>query len=92
MTSRKPAYHTRSETQDERELAHCPPLFMQIVEDERTVLFNDGAPDMIAPGILAGIAASRRIIRGNLRIILCIQAKAGYGSTPNPNANNPGEK
>lgn len=43
---------------------------MQIVKNKRTTLFHDSAPDMVAPGIAAGVAAARQIIVRQLFVIL----------------------
>ncbi|MNT47788.1 hypothetical protein D3C72_1845290 [compost metagenome] len=43
---------------------------MQIVENKRTVFFNDGATDVIAPGIAAIIASARQIVAGEFFVIL----------------------
>jgi hypothetical protein len=33
---------------------------MQIIENKRAIFFNDGAANMVAPGIAAVIAAARQ--------------------------------
>jgi hypothetical protein len=43
---------------------------MQIIENKRAIFFNDGAANMVAPGIAAVIAAARQIVVRQLFIIL----------------------
>lgn len=52
------------------DLSRRPALFMQIIEDKRTVLFDDGAPDMVAPGIAAIIGRTAEVVVRQLFVVL----------------------
>lgn len=47
-----------------------PALFMQIVENKRAILFNDGATNVVTPGIATVIAVARHVVVRQLFIVL----------------------
>lgn len=52
------------------DLSRRPALFMQIVENKRTVFLDDGAPDMVAPGITTIIGRAAEVVIRQLFVVL----------------------
>lgn len=52
------------------DLSRSPALFMQIVENKRTVFFDDGAPDMVAPGVATVIGRAAEVVVRQLFVVL----------------------